>query len=405
MRKKETASIIILFSIVFTCFLTVPIAYSPEGEYVIEIEPSGDETGVTDANNLETALELVKLTGGTVYLDEGTYYVCRSIVVENFNGALKGDNMDKTIIMAVRGPDGFGFTSNNPPGWPLPMLFSFPYPTGKLVVKDLTLQAKEYKHKDGTIYGPADLYTDQMGYETHAIHVFIVAWRGNCETVVKNVKLRGADGDFNEKNIKWPVVRALGEGDMYFENCEFENIGGNCWDTFYMKNSFISIKENICDNGRLLYHADNVDCYTIIEENTVSGNGYSGIYLEGSENVHITENTFEDFNIIYDYSAVILLWNTHECAISENKFIKTLDDGIGKGVIRLRGGSSSNTIQYNDYSKSGLLGWTDCTVTPPEGLGYILLDPSTMNNQVYEHIPEGQVCDQGSNNHIELNID
>jgi len=401
--RKKVTSIMILLSLMITLVLRTTMAFSSAGDQIIELEPSGDMTGVTDANNLEVALEAVKASGGTVELEDGSYYVSRPIVVEGFNGILKGDSMKKSIIIAVRGPDneGFGLTTNNPPGWPLPMLFSFPFPTGKLVVEDLTLQAKEYKRKDGTIYGPADLYADHMGFVSHAMHVFIVAWGGDCKTVVNNVKLKGADGDFFEKNIKWPVVRALGEGDIFFENCEFENIGGNCWDVFNMKNSFISIKENICDNGRLIYHVNNLDSHTIIEENTVSGIAvWDAIFLGRSENVHITENTFKDFTIHQDNRAVIYLYNSHDCTISENTFIKILSDGIGKGAIRLRGGSSGNTIQGNYYSMSGLPGWTDCTVYPPEGLGYLLLDPSTNNNYVYECIPDNQVCDWGIDNTI-----
>jgi hypothetical protein len=36
------------------------------------------------------------------------------------------------------------------------------------------------------------------------------------------------------------------------------------------------------------------------------------------------------------------------------------------------------------------------------GLGYLWLSPDTMNNQVYESIPEDQVCDQGTDNLIIL---
>jgi hypothetical protein len=302
-------------------------------------------------------------------------------------------------------PDGFGTTSKNPPGIPLPILFSFPYPTGKLVVEDLTIQAKEYKREDGSIFGPADLYTDQFGDESHAMHVFIVAWRGNCKTVFKNLKLVGADGDFgvNQKNMKYSLVRGLGEGDVTYRNCEFEDIGGICCDVWVHKNAYISIKDCVSNNGILVWHNYVQDSHTIIKRNKATGKHlWSAIYLGVSDNVLITRNTFKDFTVDDEYGGIINTYNSHDCIVSKNKFINVLNDGIGKSIIWLYGGSSNNRIEHNRYLKNELPGFTDCTTYPPGGLGYLLLDPGTTNNQVYESIPENQVCDQGTDNIIIL---
>lgn len=393
--RKKLISITILLSLLGTLALSTSLAFSDD-DLEIELEPSGDMTGITDANNIEAALEVVKASGGTVELEEGCYYVSRPIVVEEFNGVLKGDDMDETVITAVRKSsapgDGFGFTTKNPPGWPLPMMFSFPNPTGKLVIKDLSLQVLDP--------APADLYTDQYGDDSHALHVFILTFKGNCITMVKNVKLKGADGDFREKNMKYAIVRALGEGNINIRNCEFENIGGECNAVFWMKNSFISITNCISNNAMFVYHVNNIDSHTIIKKNTVSGTDlWDALWIFNSENVYISKNTFKDFTIHLTTGAIIRLKNSHGCTITKNKFINILSI-LGKGAIWLWGDSSSNTIQRNDYSQSGLPGWTDCTVYPPEGLGYILLGPDTTNNNVYEYVPENQVCDFGTDNTI-----
>jgi hypothetical protein len=241
-----------------------------------------------------------------------------------------------------------------------------------------------------------------MEFSTHAMHVFMIAWGGKCETIIKNIKFVGADGDFFEKNVKWPIIRMLGEGDLHFEECEFENIGGNCWDIMDMKNSFISVKENTCDNGRLLYHVNNIDCKTIIKENIVSGKGFSGILLAKSKDVLITKNTFKDFTIYRNDWSVIPVRFSSDCTILENEFINVLDDAVGLSIIQVSGDSSGNTIKNNDYSKCVLPGWTDCQVTPPVGLGYLWLSSDATNNQVFEYITENQVCDQGTNNQINL---
>jgi hypothetical protein len=411
-NRKKVTSIILLLFLMSLFALNTPLSFSDE-DNEIELEPSGDITGVTDATNIENALEAVKGTGGTVELEEGCYYVSRSIVIKDFNGQLVGDGKDETTIMAVMGPDndgdgepdGFGTTTNNPPGIPLPILFDFPYPTGKLVVKDLTIKAKEYKREDGTFYGPANLYTDQFGAESHAMHIYVLAWKGNCKTIFKNLKIMGAAGDFREtkKNIKYTLVRGLGQGDVTYKNCEFDEIGGVCCDVFYQKNAYISIENCISNNGVLVSLIDNEDSYSIIKRNTASGiEAWEAIWLREVENVQITQNTFKDLTIAFMTTGIITLYDSHACSVSKNKFINVLSDGIGKGAIRLKAGSSGNIIKNNDYSKSGLPGWTDCTTYPPEGLGYLLLEPGTMNNQVYESIPEYQACDQGTDNLIVL---
>ena len=86
-------------------------------EGYIMIEPSGDISGVTDANNIEQALEEAKLVGGTVYLSDGNYYTSRNIIVEGFNGTLMGESKLNTIIHAGRRTAIQGFEGSLSPYW------------------------------------------------------------------------------------------------------------------------------------------------------------------------------------------------------------------------------------------------------------------------------------------------
>ena len=91
----------------------------------VVIEPSGDTTGVADADAIENALRDVA-PGGTVKLAAGHFYVSESIVIEGFNGTLQGADKDVTIVEAVRGPNGEGF-AGCPPEKLRPCLFTRVY--------------------------------------------------------------------------------------------------------------------------------------------------------------------------------------------------------------------------------------------------------------------------------------
>lgn len=80
--------------------------------------PSGDATGVTDANSIETALNTLN-PGETILLGVGTFYINRTIVAsEGFNGTLRGVAMDDTEIIGVgSNASPFGNALINQPGW------------------------------------------------------------------------------------------------------------------------------------------------------------------------------------------------------------------------------------------------------------------------------------------------
>ncbi len=96
---------------------------------VFILAPSGDISGVSDANAIEAALNALP-SGGTILLERGTYYTNREILVPDFSGTLTGSGKDETEIVGV-GDGVTPFSNGN--------LFFFDTPSGGLTVSNLSL--------------------------------------------------------------------------------------------------------------------------------------------------------------------------------------------------------------------------------------------------------------------------
>ncbi len=66
----------------------------------ITVDPSGDMSGVTDADAIENAL-IAAVPGDVIELAEGTFYINRTLVAPGFNGTLRGAGKDETTIVGV----------------------------------------------------------------------------------------------------------------------------------------------------------------------------------------------------------------------------------------------------------------------------------------------------------------
>lgn len=156
----------------------------------ITIEPSGDLNGATDANAIEAALAALP-AGGILLLDEGTFYINRTIVApEGFNGTVRGKGMDNTLIRGVG--DVVTKFSVSPPVtttslnyYPNECLFLFYNPDGLVNVTKLSMSI------------PVDFETD--GDFRHSLFGFITTiMRDNeADTNFSELKLTG-------KNIPYP---------------------------------------------------------------------------------------------------------------------------------------------------------------------------------------------------------
>ena len=106
------------------------------------ITPSGDLSGVADANNIQFALDNVN-PGGTILLKNGVFYVNRTIVAPSFIGTLKGAGKENTKIVCV-GNNNVPFLndqihiSGNPYLIRGSSLFFFPNLIGSISVSDFS---------------------------------------------------------------------------------------------------------------------------------------------------------------------------------------------------------------------------------------------------------------------------
>ena len=96
----------------------------------ITLNPSGDLTGVTDADALETALNALPV-GGNLRLNKGDYFINREIVVSNFDGTIYGQGMSKTTINGV-GDNATPFISN--------YFILFDLPSGSISIEKISFE-------------------------------------------------------------------------------------------------------------------------------------------------------------------------------------------------------------------------------------------------------------------------
>jgi len=102
------------------------------------IVPSGDLTGETDRIAIEAAL-LGCPPGGMVKLGKGHFYLDMPVVIEGFNGTLRGSGMNKTTVETAIGfePTPLRILWDNP----MAIMFGFFWPEDSVTVEDMTLQA------------------------------------------------------------------------------------------------------------------------------------------------------------------------------------------------------------------------------------------------------------------------
>jgi len=225
----------------------------------------------------------------------------RPIIVEGFNGSLKGEGMHSTIIEAVRkGPNpGEGFEmAVLPNGYFLPVLFFFNEPNGDVNIAALTTQC--------LVPNPADPWGASFGWT--AMNNFFDIWHGDFNTSFENVRFRGSSGDWEGYNVAHSIRIIGGDGGLnkgvgnhtikntdtdqifcgpHIDNWKnstitiggieadkntFTNIGLDAIRTYFIDNSNVLIKENtiMMSNGQIgirVWYAPG----SLVQGNTISG--------------------------------------------------------------------------------------------------------------------------------------
>ncbi len=364
---------------------------------MVYVSPSGDATGVVDADNIEAALLYVRSSGGVVFLTDGDdltidhYYTSRNIVVPEFEGTLCGEGKNKSIIHAGRQSEEIGFkgaisawwslTSGNPY---LATVLQFDNATGDVVLKNFSILIEDEQ--------PTDVMPDYYGNPSTYISTFIEVLGGEHDTYVENVCLKGLKttefGNIAGMNVSWGIHVMLGSpvedvnevGRFFLKNVEAENLGdAACLFMRFASGSVISVDKlqainvgqgitgmNVLDsqttvkNTHVKIHSAglpgmfffNIPSGLNVIDNTIKTPWYWGIFLHNQVNhAGIENNTFQDLTQNFCYGGILVLGENN--FIQHNDFKNSLLEGwsLGGGAVYLTGGSSGNMIHEMKFPK------------------------------------------------------
>lgn len=369
----------------------------------ITVFPSGDLTGVTDADNIETALNTAKSTGGTVFLTDGDkstsdlYYTSRNIVVDGFSGTLTGEGKNNTIINAGRKSDTEGFAPAYSPIWTIlrpgaplaPTVLQLDNSTGDVTIKNLSILIKDDQ--------PTDIIPDAYGSVATYLWSMIELIGGEFNAIIENVNLEGKEssafGNSYGLNTGWgihimPWAALPSEdwtlyptkGNLTIKNVEIENIGNDAVLVMdYKDGSEINITDlNIHNVGYGVTVERIADSFVNVSNVATSNHdaGWAqGMWITNiNSGLKVTDNQISNAK----WFAAAYFYNVHQAKITKNKFIDVASFGA---AIALSGGSTWNTVHQNDFRNSNLPGWT---ATSPDGPGAIFLRDDTLDNTVLE---------------------
>ncbi len=434
--------------LVATCFVGFCAAGVQAGEWLIA--PSGDPTGVADADAIEEALRAVAASGvpGTVRLEEGHFWVSRPIQVSGFDGELvgaakkckkkrckekKGKKKKETIIEAVRGPGGVEFGKIPGPYWDMTEhspIFLFEDNDGSIRIADLTVQV--------LIPNPRDTHLLNYQYTTSLYSFFEIVGGYDFDTAFENVLTRGDKGDFNDKNVIHGIHVMGGltsdsgwsTGTHKVQNCKFENLTTRTYSLgFWWASDFVVSGNSFTDVDTAIYSASNPSTDVEISHNEFKVHPivrHDTLIIYGDPSPFVSEvlilkNKFR----VSGQATVISVWDigflhdkkTLDVSIIDNKF--NLDEAYGGGIWTVLDGA---LIEGNKFKGTSTLGAVFAGVSglPAEGLYItdndfkhltsvgptIWLGPDTSQCVVVDNEGIGDyVLDQGTDNTVILDDD
>ena len=171
----------------------IPAAAAPVTHVVF---PSGDTTGVADADNIEEALAAASV-GDTVVLKAGSFHLVRPVRADNFSGRLIGEGSDATVVRTV---ENFVDEIDG-----IPWMFVFGYEPASwadLTIEGIRLVSEvpaapwglddQWNYLAGFIYvGDASIDADPFDDPVEVdLHVADVAMLGKQDPVFNNVTSR-----------------------------------------------------------------------------------------------------------------------------------------------------------------------------------------------------------------------
>lgn len=353
---------------------------------VVSIAPSGDVSGVTDANNIQEALNTAGAIDGTVYLTDGDastvdhYFVSQGIVVMGgFSGTLTGESKHQTVIEAIKQSDGtsfeFSFNSDyvtdpdNPNAGIWPTAIHFEYPE-HVTIRNLTITTQS---------NPAP----GAGYFQH-----IAIWGGDHNVIISDVRLQGEPGS------SWSAagIHAMagtkagsldGEGSLLITNVDIIDLSDGLAPMWYGDGSTITIDDVSITNANKGIFARGLATGLQITGSTFTASTAVAIDLRSVSNANISGNIIKDQHFSKSWHSGFYLRNEVRNSIFTNNTFDNLGGNLGQAIyLRGYGGDvSGNTIDHNNFTKSGLPGWT---ADNPDGPGAVRLGERASENYIHE---------------------
>ncbi|TLX76534.1 hypothetical protein E9993_06500 [Labilibacter sediminis] len=337
----------------------------------VYVAPSGDYSGLTDADNIEEGLNIVKISGGTVFLTDGNdasvdhYYTSRNIVVSEFKGSLLGEDTDNTILHAGRQSEELGFEAALSPWWSqtagnpyLATVLQLDNSVGDVVIKNLTIRVDDDQ--------PTNIKPDYYGNDASYISNFIEILGGEHDTYIENVHLLGkttsAYGNASGMNVNWGVHVMLGSpvsevnksGNLFVKNLNVENIGDAALMFMrFAEGSNIMVDQLNAINviqGVTALNIFNSDVKVVNSYVNCHSNGFPGMFFKTIPGgLSVTDNKIENPT----YWGIILHDDVNSAEVRNNTFIN-LTKYFCFAAILVRG--AENIIVHNDYKRSNLKG-------------------------------------------------
>ena len=302
---KRVTSGILAVSLCFaiSLMIAIPWATAWPGHNVFVVSPSGDVSGATDTAAIQNALDDAAAAGhkSTVYLEEGEYYICETIVGINFDGTFKGAGKGLTVLHSIE-----SFPVQDPAGLgvPSPRLLMFyqdesststkhhPY---KIQLADFTIEIDQPTEVWLPEYGgfrainPVDIYgviDDDWSLET--ISYFDVTAR-NLEFFGDIGEVYGPFGVSIQNCLfiqgQWDPATFANEkisGKYVIENCYFENSLGSSVIPGQSVDSKIRIVRNTYVNvyiGPEMYDLCNSRAEVAFNDISIMDGGWYGVYV------------------------------------------------------------------------------------------------------------------------------
>jgi len=253
----------------------------------IIVFPSGDLSGVTDASNIESALNNIS-PNGIVLLTEGTFYVNKTIVA-SFNGTLTGVSTADTEIIAVGSqatPFLNGLINNIPGGFPFPVynsaLLFIDSPNNSVTVSNLSASVPDGFVAESNFFGNNDLFS--------FITVSVV---GISDTHFDNLKLTGNNVvQLNNPVFKFQPsygITVLGDssefpimtsgGNHTVTNTEISKIGIQATVHELMRNATIEIANNTLFDVKQIITRFLDGCEVAVDNNNIDAESFGSIVI------------------------------------------------------------------------------------------------------------------------------